>query len=110
MPVCPVAEVGLERGVAALVGGRQVALFRTAGTGDGCEAWWAIANRDPFSDANVMARGLVGSAGDVTYVASPMYKQRFDLRTGRCLDSEDVALDVWPARAVEGWVEIRDRP
>jgi nitrite reductase (NADH) small subunit len=102
--VCPAGEVGLERGVAALVEGRQVAVFRIPGA-DG-DLWWAIDNRDPFSHANVLARGLVGSVGECAYVASPMYKQRFDLRTGRCLDDAAVSVDVWPARVVDGWVQI----
>ena len=55
-----------------------------------------------FSQANVLARGIVGSAGDRTYVASPMYKQRFDLRSGECLDDEGVSVAVWPARAQDG--------
>ena len=100
------ADVALDRGVAAMVGARQLALFRTSALDGGDEAVWAIANRDPFSDANVLARGIIGSAGDCVYVASPMYKQRFDLRPGRCLDAEDVTVDVWPARAVDGWVEV----
>ena len=102
--VCPVAEVGLERGVAALVEGRQVAVFKVAGAGG--DQVWAIDNQDPFSHANVLARGIVGSAGDRIYVASPMYKQRFDLRTGRCLDDEGVSVAVWPARVSDGWVQI----
>ena len=43
---------------------------------------FAIGNQDPFSGANVMSRGIVGSRGDVPTVASPMFKQVFDLRTG----------------------------
>jgi nitrite reductase (NADH) small subunit len=35
-----------------------------------------------------------------------MHKQSFDLRTGQCVDDPDVALEVWPTRVSEGWVEI----
>ena len=34
----------------------------------------------------MLARGIVGTRGDVPFVASPMHKQAFDLRTGECLD------------------------
>jgi nitrite reductase (NADH) small subunit len=106
MAVCPLADVSYERGVAAMVDGRQMALFRIAGTGGDGEELCAISNFDPFSDANVLSRGIVGSAGERTYVASPMFKQRFDLRTGECLDADDVAVEHWPARATDGWVYV----
>jgi nitrite reductase (NADH) small subunit len=104
--ICPRADVSVDRGVAALVDGRQIALFRIMSSDGTKEEILAIANRDPFSDANVLARGIVGSAGPRTYVASPMFKQRFDLHTGRCLDADDVSVDVWPARVVDDWIEV----
>ncbi len=79
--VCSLKALSPERGAAALVGGVQVALFRTHD-----DAVYAVQQRDPYSGANVVSRGIVGSRGDVPTVASPMYKQVFDLRTGACLD------------------------
>jgi nitrite reductase (NADH) small subunit len=79
--VCGYADLIPERGAAALVGGHQVAVFRTY-EGE----LYALSNRDPFSGAYVLARGILGTRGHVPTVASPMYKQVFDLRTGRCLD------------------------
>jgi nitrite reductase (NADH) small subunit len=99
--VCRYADLQVERGAAALVGGTQVAVFRLA---DGSVA--AIGNQDPFSGANVLSRGLVGTKGDVVFVASPMYKQRFDLRTGDCLDDAAVAVPVHAARVEAGRVEV----
>jgi nitrite reductase (NADH) small subunit len=98
--VCPVSALQAERGVAALVGEEQVAIFRV---GDDV---FAVSNYDPFSHANVMSRGIVGTRGDVVKVASPMYKQQFDLRTGECLDDATAALDVFPVRVVGGMVEV----
>lgn len=92
-PVCRYADLEPERGVAALVDGAQVALFRLH---DGTLA--ALDHRDPFSGANVVARGLVGTRGDIPTVASPMYKQVFDLRTGVCLDDPSVSLRVHAVR------------
>ncbi|MGY4765298.1 nitrite reductase small subunit NirD [Kribbella sp. CWNU-51] len=92
-----------ERGIAALVGEVQIALFRTH---DG--QVFAIGNQDPFSGANVMSRGIVGSRGDVPTVASPMFKQVFDLRTGSCLDDPSVALPVYQVEVVDEMVRLLD--
>ncbi|TDC28725.1 nitrite reductase small subunit NirD [Kribbella albertanoniae] len=90
-----------DRGVAALVGEVQIALFRLH---DGTV--FAIGNQDPYSGANVMSRGIVGSRGDVPTVASPMFKQVFDLRTGMCLDDPEVSLPVYPVEIVDGMVRV----
>jgi nitrite reductase (NADH) small subunit len=100
--VCRWDQLERERGVAAMVEGRQVALFRTSD-----DRVYALDHKDPFSGANVMARGIVGSRGDSSTVASPMYKQVFDLRTGTCLDDSSVSLQVHEARVTEGTVEVR---
>jgi nitrite reductase (NADH) small subunit len=100
--VCDLDRLPVERGVCALVRGEQVALFRTA-TGD----VFALANRDPFSGAMVLSRGIVGSRGGTATVASPMYKQVFALDSGRCLDDEEVAVPVHGVRVHDGVVEVR---
>ncbi|MDX6250551.1 MAG: nitrite reductase small subunit [Kribbellaceae bacterium] len=99
--VCGYAALLPERGVAALIGQRQIALFRTH---DGTV--YALDNHDPFSGANVMSRGIVGSRGDVPTVASPMFKQVFDLRTGICLDDPDVAIPTYGVQVVDGQVTV----
>jgi nitrite reductase (NADH) small subunit len=104
--VCAVDDLIPDRGAAALVEGRQVALFRLSGTGQ----IHAVDHLDPFSRANVMARGLVGSRQGTPTVASPMHKQSFDLVTGQCLDDPEVALQVWPTRVAGGWVEVGSGP
>jgi nitrite reductase (NADH) small subunit len=101
MRICRYDDLLPERGVAALVRGRQVAVFRTY---DG--AVYALDNRDPFSGANVLSRGIVGSRGDVPTVASPMYKQVFDLRTGDCLDEPDVSVATYRIEVVDGEVVV----
>ena len=94
-----------DRGVAALVDGHAVAVFRLADGGDGTEVL-AVDHVDPFHGVGVIARGLVGSVGDRVTVASPLHKQRFDLRTGECLDDLSVSLRTWPARVVDGVVLV----
>jgi nitrite reductase (NADH) small subunit len=100
--VCSVDELEFDRGVCALVESRQIALFRLSPGGK----LYAISNYDPFSDACVLSRGIVGSVGGAATVASPVYKQRFDLRTGRCLDDQSVALPVYGVRAVDGRIVV----
>ena len=94
-------EQVLDRGVAALVSGRQVAVFLLA-TGD----LYALDNHDPCSGANVLSRGLVGDVDGTPTVASPVFKQRFDLRTGRCIDDESVRVATWKVRKGGGVVEV----
>lgn len=101
--ICRLDALVPERGAAALVGGQQVALFRVDAGGTRV---YAVGHHDPFSGANVIARGLVGSRGDALTVASPMYKQVFDLHTGRCLDDDTGRLPVWRTRVVDGTVEV----
>ncbi|HEU4336667.1 MAG TPA: nitrite reductase small subunit NirD [Nocardioides sp.] len=99
--VCPVADIPLEGGVAALVEGRAVALFRSF---DG--SVFALSNIDPFSGASVLSRGIVGSRGEVPVVSSPMYKQAFDLRTGACLDDAAVRVTAYDVAVVDGVVHV----
>lgn len=92
--VCTINDLERERGLAALIDGEQLALFRTHE-----DRIHAVQQLDPYSGAYVMSRGIVGTRGDVPTVASPMYKQVFDLRTGACLETlgKDVrGLRVWP--------------
>lgn len=102
VPVCVSRRLTPDRGVAALVDGIAVAVFRL-GTGE----LHAIDNVDPISGANVLSRGIVGDAGGRPTVASPLYKQRFDLRTGQCLDVDDLAIAVHDVREVDGMVHVK---
>ncbi len=103
-PVCGYADLIPERGVAALVGGEPVAVFRTY---DG--ALYALSNVDPFSEASVLSRGIVGDRRGRPTVASPIYKQVFDLGTGDCLDDSSVRVATYPVRERDGTVEIGTR-
>ncbi|GAA2388636.1 nitrite reductase small subunit NirD [Streptomyces glaucosporus] len=92
--VCALSDLLPGRGVAALLpDGRQIALFR-----DRAGRTYAVGNRDPFTGACVLSRGLLGSAGGRAFVASPLLKQRFDLATGRCLDDDGVSVPVYAVR------------
>lgn len=105
--VCALSELEPGRGVAALVDGQQVAVFLLANaTGEPASMLRAVDNRDPVTGANVLARGILGSTGDLDYVASPMLKHRFDLTSGRCLDGTSPGVRVWPVRVWGNTVEV----
>ncbi|MFF3755287.1 nitrite reductase small subunit NirD [Streptomyces sp. NPDC002018] len=92
--VCEVSALTPGRGVAALLpDGRQVAVFL-----DRSGRPYAIGNRDPYSGAQVLSRGLLGTHDGRPFVASPLLKQRFDLTTGRCLDDDGVAVLTYEVR------------
>ncbi len=94
--VCRLEDIVPNTGVCALVGERQIAVFRLDD-----DSVHAIDNHDPFSRANVLSRGIVGDLKGEVVVASPVYKQHFSLATGQCLEDPDVRLAVFPAR-IEG--------
>jgi nitrite reductase (NADH) small subunit len=102
--ICRYDDLLPERGVAALLDGEQVAVFRTF---DG--VLHALGNRDPFSGAYVLARGIVGTRGDEPIVASPLFKHVFELRTGRCVSEPAVSVPVHAVRRSGDLVEIRLR-
>ena len=99
--VCRVDDLELSWGEAALVAGRQVALFRT-----GLQEVFAVAQEDPATGAHVMARGILGSRGERPTVASPLHKEVYDLETGECFSSPDLSLATFRTRIAGGVVEI----
>ncbi|MGH8793871.1 MAG: nitrite reductase small subunit NirD [Stackebrandtia sp.] len=101
-PVCQLERLVPGRGVAALLsGGVQVAVFRLS---DG--SLHAVSNRDPFTGSQVISRGIVGDRSAEPTVASPLHKQVFSLRTGRCLDDPHAALDVHAVDVRDGTVRV----
>jgi nitrite reductase (NADH) small subunit len=103
-PICGLAKLPVERGVTALVRGHAIAVFLTS---DGHV--YAIGNHDPFSRVSTLGRGIVGSRGDVPFVASTEGRQAFDLRTGRCLDDAAVSVPSYAVRVVDGVVHVGPR-
>ncbi|HEV8295896.1 MAG TPA: nitrite reductase small subunit NirD [Acidimicrobiales bacterium] len=101
-PICPIDRLEPDRGVAALVEGTQVAIFRLSDGG----GLYALSNIDPFSGVACLSRGIVGDVTGEPMVASPVFKQRFSLRTGACLDDATVRVDRYDARVTDGIVEV----
>jgi nitrite reductase (NADH) small subunit len=103
--VCRYDAIDPDTGVCALIAGRQVAIFRLS---DG--ALHAVSNHDPFSGANVLSRGIVGDRAGEPKVASPIYKQTFNLRTGVCYEDAGVRLEIYRVRRRRGRVEVFSVP
>ncbi|MGY5764860.1 nitrite reductase (NAD(P)H) small subunit [Brachybacterium sp. DNPG3] len=123
--VCALEDLMPERGAGAILGERQVALFRLA---DGSVR--AVQQHDPYSAANVLSRGIVGShganasagadadadastEGAVPTLTSPMYKQVWSLDTGEVLDAaggEKHDLAVFDVAIREGRVLVSPTP
>lgn len=99
--VCPVAELEPAWGEAALIAGRQVALFRTAS-----DEVYAVSQEDPATGAHVMARGIIGSRGDRPTIASPLHKEVYDLVTGECFGNAELNLPTFNTRIVDSHIEV----
>ncbi|MGH8114706.1 MAG: nitrite reductase small subunit NirD, partial [Rhodanobacteraceae bacterium] len=104
--VCALDEILPDMGVCALVDGRQVAIFRAGETSE----VYAIGNYDPNSGAAVLSRGIVGDLGGRLVVASPIYKQHFDLKTGECIEDPIASVRVYSARVEDGRVFVSAPP
>lgn len=99
--VCPLSAIAREGGVAAWAHGSAVAVFRTHD-----DEVYALSNADPVTGASVLSRGIIGTRGDTPFVASPLHKQPFGLRDGRCLDDETLRVTTYAVRVADGVVEV----
>jgi NAD(P)H-dependent nitrite reductase large subunit/NAD(P)H-dependent nitrite reductase small subunit len=102
--ICTLDDIIPCSGVAALIDGKQIAVFRVG------DDLYAIDNYDPQSGANVLARGIVGDVKGELVVASPIYKQHFSLTTGRCLEAPESSIHTYPAKIEDSRVWVRSVP
>jgi nitrite reductase (NADH) small subunit len=116
--VCSVDDLQPDSGVCALIDGEQVAIFciQEHGGGESIHATrtdsraakvYAVGNYDPIGNANVLSRGVVGDIRKQPVVASPLYKQHFNLQTGVCLENENVKIPVYATRIENGSVQVK---
>ena len=101
--VCAIDDLLANVGACAKIQDKQVAIFKVAEQGK--TSLYAIDNHDPFSQANVLSRGIVGDLKGRDVVASPIYKHHFDLNTGECLE-DDTKIPVYQIRENGGKVEV----
>lgn len=105
--ICALDDILPDTGVAALYCDQAVAVFRV-----GQSHVYGIANHDPHSNAGVLSRGLVGSLTvngvERLVVASPIYKQHFDLATGECLEAPQHSVRAYAVRVEDGAVCVAE--
>jgi nitrite reductase (NADH) small subunit len=102
--VCNTDDLVNDSGICALLNDtEQVAIFKLPNSE---EQIFAIGNFDPIGKANVISRGIVGCIGGEPVVASPLYKQHFSLKTGRCLQEEQISLNTFPVRIEQTDVQV----
>jgi len=101
--VCTVDDLVENSGVCALLEqALQIAIFSVPSRP---EKVFAIDNFDPIGQANVLYRGITGCNDGEPIVASPLYKQQFSLRTGKCFQ-EDIAVTAYPTRIEQQDVQV----
>jgi NAD(P)H-dependent nitrite reductase small subunit len=101
--VCSVDDLIPYSGIAIKLDNTQVAIFYLPHLSPSV---YAIANYDPFSNANVLARGLVGDFKGEICVVAPLYKQHFSLVTGICLDDDAVSVPTWECKVKNNQVAL----
>ncbi|MGH8461875.1 MAG: nitrite reductase small subunit NirD [Stenotrophobium sp.] len=104
--VCALNDILPDMGVCALVEARQVAIFRVGES----DKVYAIGNYDANSGAHVLSRGIVGDLNGRLVVASPIYKQHFDLNTGECIEDPLASVRVYAAYVEDGQVFVAVPP
>ncbi|MEZ9230917.1 nitrite reductase small subunit NirD [Vibrio amylolyticus] len=100
--VCLTEDLVPNMGVCAKVEEQQVAIFYC----DRSRKLYALSNLDPFSGVNVISRGIIGSLDEQPCVASPLYKQHFNLETGVCIEEPNVQLPTYPIRQSDNAIQV----
>ncbi|WP_172728792.1 nitrite reductase small subunit NirD [Kluyvera cryocrescens] len=101
--ICKIDAILPATGVCALLGDKQVAVFRPYAD----DQVFAISNIDPFFESSVLSRGLIAEHQGELWVASPLKKQRFRLRDGLCMEDESHSVTYYEARVKDGQVQLR---
>ncbi|MDO9239688.1 MAG: nitrite reductase small subunit NirD [Methylicorpusculum sp.] len=102
LEVCSVDDLQPDSGICVKVNARQIALFYMPKE----QALYALDNFDPFGQANVLSRGMIGDIGGQPMVASPLYKQHFNLATGVCFEDDTVKVATYPTRIANNRVSV----
>lgn len=100
--ICKDEDLIPGTGLCALLNGEQVAVFKLAKD----QSLFAVSNYDPIGEANVLSRGITGSIGDAVVVASPLYKQHFNLQSGECLEEPEHKLKTYQVRVENGEIQL----
>ena len=96
--LCEKSDLIANAGVCALHNGEQIALYYLP---DHKPSVYALNNWDPLGKANVLSRGIIGDVQGQAVVASPLYKQHFELSSGQCLEDEDAKVKTYDVALVD---------
>lgn len=101
--ICQFQDLTPNTGICALFEEEQVAIFYCQRT----EQLYAVNNVDPIAKASVLSRGIMASLQGEIYVASPLYKQHFNLQTGECLEAPEHTLKTYAVRRENDQVQLK---
>ncbi len=104
--ICSIDDLQPNSGICALVAGHQVAIYHLLEN----DTLYAIDNYDPIGKANVLSRGMIGDIKGEPMVASPLFKQHFNLDSGICFEEPDIQVKTFPVRRMAGRVEVAAKP
>ena len=110
--ICQDQDLINNTGLCALHDGKQIAIFKIAQAENISninvdQDLYAISNYDPIGKANVLSRGILGNIGEQLVVASPLYKQHFDLNTGECLEDPDQNIKTYQVRRFNNEIQLK---
>jgi nitrite reductase (NADH) large subunit len=96
----------IDGGAAVKYGKTQLAVFNFASRGQ----WYATQNMCPHKKAFVLARGILGEAGEIPKVACPLHKKTFSLETGKCTTDEPYNIQTFRVKIEGGEVYLELPP
>ncbi len=99
---CSTTQIPENGGGCVLINGEQIAIFNFTRRGE----WYATQNLCPHRQQMVLARGMIGSAGDEPKVACPFHKKTFSLETGQCMSGDDYEIKTYPIKVEDGMVFV----
>ena len=110
--ICQDQDLINNTGLCALHDGEQIAIFKITQAQNipninVDQDLYAISNYDPIGKANVLSRGILGNIGEQLVVASPLYKQHFDLNTGKCLEDPDQNIKTYQVRRFNNEIQLK---
>jgi len=104
--ICTMSDLIEDSGVCALLPfiktdtQNQIAIFYVN------NEVYATSNWDPVGKAQVIYRGIIGSTNGELYICSPLYKQKYSLKTGICLDDNELYIPVYKCKVDQEKIHI----
>ena len=91
-----------DLGVAVKTPIGQIAVFHFASRNE----WYATDNLCPHKKQMVLARGLLGEAGEEPKVICPLHKRCFNLKNGKQIGGDEYCVNTYPVKVEEGKVYL----